>query len=200
MEDLRQAVETTKRILIKEKLDKQLTGHTSTSPCMNIRDGTERKVSFNARYELGDKIDKLTAMMGKLAAKDSNDKRPFKSQIYKSRGSFPQCPNRTYNQRNYQNRNRLGNRQTVETEDSMGVIDPDFSKMTQGTIFKKILGDMEVKTVEENIEITGIMATIEVGIDQEKDCFQEIIAIIGIKAQVTVYRDQDLELVPIETE
>ena len=27
---------------------------------MNIRDGTERKVSFNARDELGDKIDKLS--------------------------------------------------------------------------------------------------------------------------------------------
>ena len=50
---------------------------------MNIRDGTERKVSFSARDELGDKIDKLTAMMGRLAAKDSNDKRPFKSKIYK---------------------------------------------------------------------------------------------------------------------
>ena len=51
-EDLRQAVETTKRILTKEKLDKQLTGQTSTSQFMNIRDETERKVSFNARDEL----------------------------------------------------------------------------------------------------------------------------------------------------
>ena len=30
---------------------------------MNVRDGTERKVTFNARGELGDKIDKLTIMM-----------------------------------------------------------------------------------------------------------------------------------------
>ena len=77
IEDLRQAVETAKRILTKEKLDKQLTGQTSTSPFMNIRDETERNVSFNARDELGDKIDKLTAMMGRLALKDSNDKRPL---------------------------------------------------------------------------------------------------------------------------
>ena len=81
-EDLRQAVETAKRILTKEKLDKQLTGQTSTSLFMNIRDGTEGKVLFSARDELGDKIDKLTVMMGRLAAKDSNDKRPFKPQIY----------------------------------------------------------------------------------------------------------------------
>ena len=74
--DLRQAVETAKRILTKKKLDKQLTGQTSTSPFMNIRDGTERKVSFNARDELGDKIDKLTFMMSRLAAKDRYEKRP----------------------------------------------------------------------------------------------------------------------------
>ena len=67
---------------------------------MNIREGTERKVSFNARDELGDKIDKLTAMVSRLAAKDSSEKRPFKPQIYKNRGQ-----NRSYNQRGYQNRN-----------------------------------------------------------------------------------------------
>ena len=86
IEDLRQAVETSKRILTKEKLDKQLTGQSSTSPLLNIRNGTERKVSFNVRDELGDKIDKLTVMMSRLAAKDSYEKRPFKPQIYKSRG------------------------------------------------------------------------------------------------------------------
>ena len=99
IEDLRQAVETAKRILTKEKLDKQLIGQISTSPFMSIRDGMERKVSFNARDELGDKIDKLTAIMGGLAMKDSNEKRPFKPQIYQSRGSYPQGLNRTYNQR-----------------------------------------------------------------------------------------------------
>ena len=51
-EDLRQAIETAKRILTKEQLGKQLSGQTSTSPFMNIRDGTDRKVSFNARDEL----------------------------------------------------------------------------------------------------------------------------------------------------
>ena len=83
IEDLRQAVETAKRILTKEKLNQQLTGQTSASPFMNIRDGTERKVSFNTRDMLGDKIDKLTVMMSRLATKASNQKRPFKPQIYK---------------------------------------------------------------------------------------------------------------------
>ena len=39
---------------------------------------------------------------------------------------------------------------------------------------------MEDKIVEENIEMTGVMVRIEVGTDQEKHHFQEIIAKIGI--------------------
>ena len=85
-EDLSQAVETAKRILTKEKLDKQLTGQTSTSPFMIIREGINRKVSFDTRDKLGDKIDKLTVMLGRLAAKDNNKKKPFKLQICQGRG------------------------------------------------------------------------------------------------------------------
>ena len=55
IENLRQAVDIAKRILTKEKLDKQLTGQTSTSPFMSVKDGTERRVSFNTRDELGTK-------------------------------------------------------------------------------------------------------------------------------------------------
>ena len=43
IEDLRQAVDTAKRILTKEKLDKQLRGQTSTSPFMSVRGGTEEE-------------------------------------------------------------------------------------------------------------------------------------------------------------
>ena len=44
VEDLRQVVETAKRILTKEKLDMQLTGQSLSTPFMNIRDGHNRKV------------------------------------------------------------------------------------------------------------------------------------------------------------
>ena len=63
IENLRQAVDKAKRMLTKGKLDKQLTGQTLTSPYMSGKDGTERRVSFNNRDDLGDKIDKLTVMM-----------------------------------------------------------------------------------------------------------------------------------------
>ena len=58
----------------------------------------KKKVSFNTRDELGDKKDKLTVIMIRLVAKDSNKKRPFK--IYKNRGQ-----SRSYTQGGYQNRN-----------------------------------------------------------------------------------------------
>ena len=46
-----------------------MTGQTSASPFMNIREGTGKRVSFNTKDELGDKIDKLTVVMSKLAVK-----------------------------------------------------------------------------------------------------------------------------------
>ena len=76
----------------------------------------------------------------------------------------------------------------------MEIIDPDFSKTTEGKIFKKMSGDMGDKTVEENTVITDMMVTIEVGIDQEKDHSQEIMAIIGTEVQVIVDQDQGLDL------
>ena len=103
IDDLRQAVDTAKRILTKEKLEKQLTGQASTSPFMSTREGASRRVPFATREELGDKIDKLMIMIGKLATKDSNSNRPFKPHIHKSRGPPPSGQNRGYSQRNYQN-------------------------------------------------------------------------------------------------
>ena len=72
---------------------------------MSVRDRTDRRVSFNTRDELGDKIDKLTVVMSKLAAKDSHERKPFKPQIYKSRGQ-----SRSYSQGGYQARSDNRNR------------------------------------------------------------------------------------------
>ena len=62
-----------------------MTGQASTSPFINTREGPGKSVAFDTREELGDKIDKLTVMMGKLTVKDSNRNRPFEPQIHKSR-------------------------------------------------------------------------------------------------------------------
>ena len=103
IEDLRQAVETAKRILIKENLDKQLARQSSSSQFISIREVHNRRVSFDTREELGNKIDKLMVMIGKLVAKDNGRKRQCKPQIYQNRvrGQNTGC-----NQRNYPTRYR----------------------------------------------------------------------------------------------
>ena len=70
-EDLRNAVDTAKRMLTKEKIDKQLAGQSSSTPFMNIRDSQGKKVSFNLQDDLEQKIDKLMVMMDKLVMEDN---------------------------------------------------------------------------------------------------------------------------------
>ena len=101
IEDLREAVEIAKRILTKEKLDRQFTRQTSVTPFMSIRAGHQRKVSFDTREELGDKIDKLVGMICKLVKRGTRTNRQFKPQIHQRRGKVQ---NRNYSQRNYQDR------------------------------------------------------------------------------------------------
>ena len=78
-------------------MDRQLYGLSSSTPFMSIKDNHSRRVTFDTRNELGDKIDRLTVMIGKLAARDSRSDRQFKPQIYKgrrrgqSRGSYDRC-------------------------------------------------------------------------------------------------------------
>ena len=63
-------VETVKRILTKEKIDRQLAGQSSYTPFMSVNDSYNKRVSFNTQDGLEDKIDKLIAMMGKLVARE----------------------------------------------------------------------------------------------------------------------------------
>ena len=76
--NLRQVVETAKRILMKEKIDRQLAGQTSSTPVMSVRDGHNKRVTFNATDDIGQKIDKLMTMMSKLVTEDEEQNKPFK--------------------------------------------------------------------------------------------------------------------------
>ena len=76
--DLRQAVETAKRILTKEKVDRQLAGQTSSTAFMNIKEGYSKKVTFDTTDSTEQKMDKLMAMMGKLVTEDKGQNRQFK--------------------------------------------------------------------------------------------------------------------------
>ena len=76
--DLRQAVEMAKRILTKEKIDRQLARQTSSTAFMSIKEGFGKRVTFNMMDGIEQKIDKLTVMMGKLVMEDKGQTRPFK--------------------------------------------------------------------------------------------------------------------------
>ena len=82
IEDLRAAVDTAKRMLTKEKIDKQLAGQASSTPFMNLRNSQGKNVSFNVHDNLEQKIDKLMVMMDKLVTEDDGHSKPFKPQIY----------------------------------------------------------------------------------------------------------------------
>ena len=85
---------------------------------MSIKDSHNRKVSFDAREILGNKIDKLVVMIGKLATRDSGESRQFKPQIHQGRGTGQNRGN--YDRCNYdQQIVRKGTGQTVETEDNI---------------------------------------------------------------------------------
>ena len=49
---------------MKEMIDRQLAGQSSSTPLMNIKDSYNKKVTFDTQDGLEDKIDRLTLMMG----------------------------------------------------------------------------------------------------------------------------------------
>ena len=105
-------------------------------------------------------------MMGRLAAKDSYEKRPFKPQIYKSRGQ-----SRSYNQTGYQNR---GGRSDSRSRGQYGNNRPRQNYIETIT-FEETPEGMEDKIIEKNTEIIDAMNITEVEIGQEKGHFQEAI-------------------------
>ena len=76
--DLRHAVETAKRILTKEKIDRRLAGKASLTLFMSIKEGFGKKVTFNMTDNLEQKIDKTMVMKGKLVTEDKGQNKQFK--------------------------------------------------------------------------------------------------------------------------
>ena len=83
----------------KEKVDRQTAGQTSI-PFMSIRDGLNKRVTFNSTDNIEWKIDKLMVMMDKLVTGEGQNK-PFKLQVYQSNGGRGQT-RYNYDQRRYE--------------------------------------------------------------------------------------------------
>ena len=102
-----------KKILTKEKIDRQLLRQSSSTPFMRINDSyNNQKVKFDLQDGLEANIDRLMVVMSKLAAKDDGANKQFTIKIFQSkvnkrrgqtRNFYDKC---SYDQRNYQNRYR----------------------------------------------------------------------------------------------
>ena len=101
--DLRQVVETAKRILMKEKIDRQWAGQTSLTLFLTMKDNFNKKVTFDTMDNIEQQIDKLTLMIGKWVTEDKRQSKPFKPRVYQSNRG------RGQNKGKYQGRFRFDN-------------------------------------------------------------------------------------------
>ena len=98
--NLRDAVDAAKRVLTKEKIDRQLSGQSSTpTPFMKVGDihHSNKTVSFNAHDPIREHLDSLTSMVYNMYIQKEENNRPFKPQIHQKK-------------RRGQNRQDFGNR------------------------------------------------------------------------------------------
>ena len=109
--DLRDAIDLAKRVLMKEKLDRQLTGQSST-PFMRVTrndnysmpTSNKRGVTFDAMETLernSNCIDKLTSLVSAMKMTIDRKQSPYKPKIYQGRSR-----NQNKSQQNFTPRNR----------------------------------------------------------------------------------------------
>ena len=88
IDNLSEAVETAKRFLTKEKIDRQMIGQSST-PFMKLSDNKRKTVSFDTRdvsERNSENMEWMTALMDKMYIKLDQKEAPYKPQIYQKRG------------------------------------------------------------------------------------------------------------------
>ena len=84
IDNLRDAVETAKRFLTKEKIDRQMTGQSST-PFMKLTDRKRKSVTLDAKDALektSENMERMTALMDKMYIRLEQKDMPYKPQIY----------------------------------------------------------------------------------------------------------------------
>ena len=112
--DFRVVVETAKRLLTKEQMDKKA-GQYSTSPFMQVNQGSsegkdkmEKKVSFNAveaMMRTTDSIERLDSLMDKMDTTSDRREDQYRPRVYQGRSRG--C---SYRQNNYNSRDRSHSR------------------------------------------------------------------------------------------
>ena len=84
IDNLEDAVETAERFLTKEKIDRQMTGQSST-PFMKLTDKKRKSVTFDTKDALektSENMERMMALMDKMYIKLEQKDVPYKPQIY----------------------------------------------------------------------------------------------------------------------
>ena len=84
IDNLHEAVETAKQFLMKEKIDRQMTGQ-STTPFMKLTEKKRKTVTFDARAALektSENMERMMALMDKMYIKLDQKEVPYKPLIY----------------------------------------------------------------------------------------------------------------------
>ena len=165
--NLREAIDAAKRVLNKEKLDKQLMGQaSSTSPFMKLRDTTHsgKKLSIKPRDLVEKQLENVISIMYNMPLQQDKAKKPFKPQVYQRIGRGQR---QNYNRDRPRNNDRQGqnfgpnrNRETI------------IEGMGTGKILVETIAEIEVG----EILIEAIVVT---GVDQEKEAHLQEGIVIG---------------------
>ena len=175
--NLRDAVDAAKRVLTKEKIDKQLSGQSGTAtPFMKVGDvpHSSKKVSFNAHNPIREQLESLTSMSIQHVHTKEENNRPFKPQIYPKRG-------RGQNRQNFGNRERNRSfsrdrqRQNFRAN-YRGQLQNRCIQYVNKTVGKKVTDVRIIVIIEMTVEIekdktlgeTSVM-TVGIEVDQEKE-------------------------------
>ena len=154
--NLRDAVEAAKRVLIKEKLDKHLSGQAVSSiPFMKMGEVTYsgKEVLINVPDLIGEKIENLTSMMYKMSIQQEKGRNPFILQVNPTKREEDQ------RRQNFDNRDssRNNNRQRQILDKPRIEMEIATEEVTIGKIFIEITARIEVgKTLGEIIVMTEV--------------------------------------------
>ena len=185
IDNLCDAVETAKRFLTKEKIDRQMTGQSST-PFMKLSDKKRKSMTFETKDALertSENMERMTVLMDKMYIKLEQKDVPYKPQIYqRGRGQNRRQFNRGNNWRGYRSFTRNHSESNRGYGRSRGNLGEEHFE--EEVIFKVeiiIIGWIEIGRIED---YGG-----NLGQEKEKEGVGHYLAL-----------DWDPELVPIEIE
>ena len=195
------ALETPKRVLTKEKIDRQMSGQSSATPFVKVNieynyssmTSCKKGVTFDAMETIegnSDCIDKLTSLVSKMNIKMDKCEMQFKPQAYQGRN---RGQNR-HRQDNYQSRDRSYSRDRNQSYRGRGNYNRNYRsnievdhKTTLDMMIRETTIDMMIGeiTTDKMIDETSISKIIE-----------EIITktIIGQIMKETIIENRDIEL------